>query len=130
MNRKDSEPNKKQRGDAIEALAASFLIQHKHSILERNYFSRWGEIDIISEHHRTIIFTEVRYRANANYGGAAASIDNRKQKKLIKTAHVYIQSKKLTLRNARFDVIAVSILQGRYTIDWLKNAFEENSREY
>jgi putative endonuclease len=77
---------------------------------------------------KTLVFVEVRFRKNSNFGGGLESITLSKQKKLRKTAELYLQQKNQEL-NARFDVVSMSkntqtILDKQtYTYDWITNAF-------
>jgi len=68
----------------------------------------------------TLVFIEVRKRSNPQFGGAAASIDARKQSKLIATAQLYLANLK-AIPVCRFDAVLVD---GNDQIEWLKNAFE------
>lgn len=69
----------------------------------------------------TLVFIEVRYRKNANYGGAAASVTPKKQQRIIKAALAY-QQQNAPQSSMRFDVVA---LEGNdMEIDWIKSAFD------
>lgn len=114
-------PNKTQiRGAAAESAGAVYLQQHGLKLLTKNYHSRFGEIDLIMQDGETLVFIEVRLRSQSHFGGAAASIDQRKQAKLIATAHLYLAN--LTrIPPCRFDAL---LLDGNTQIEWVKNAFE------
>ena len=71
------------RGDDAEQRAAAYLQLAGLKLVERNYRCRFGEIDLVLHEGSTVVFAEVRLRASARFGGAAASIDARKQAKLI-----------------------------------------------
>ena len=64
-----------------EAIAAKHLAQKRLMLLEQNYHSRFGEIDLIMRHQNTLVFIEVRQRSSNRFGGALASVDQRKQQK-------------------------------------------------
>jgi putative endonuclease len=115
-------PNKKPniRGAEAESAASHFLQQQGLKLLLQNYRSRFGEIDLIMEDGETLVFIEVRMRSQSHFGGAAASIDQRKQSKLISTAHVYLASLN-RIPPCRFDAL---LLDGNANIEWVKNAFE------
>lgn len=68
----------------------------------------------------TLVFVEVRKRSHSQFGGAAASIDQRKQAKLIATAQLYLATLK-AIPVCRFDAL---LINGNEQIEWLKNAFE------
>lgn len=107
-----------QLGADAEQLAAHYLQQRGLKLLQTNYHSRYGEIDLIMQDGDTLVFVEVRLRNNPGFGGAAASVDARKQDKLIKTAQHYLCTLK-KVPPCRFDVVA---LEGD-TVNWLKSAF-------
>ena len=90
--------------------------------IEQNFNSRYGEIDLIMQQQDSVVFIEVRYRKNENFGGAKASVTLAKQNKIQKTALYYMQKQGREL-NARFDVIAMSGEYNNLTIEWIKNAF-------
>src|SRR4051812_25272216 len=72
-------------GVAAEQLAESYLARLGLEIVERNYRCRFGEIDLIALDGDALVFVEVRLRRNSRFGGAAASIDYAKQRKLVAT---------------------------------------------
>lgn len=77
---------------------------------------------MIMQDGATLVFIEVRLRRNANFGGAAASIDARKQQRIIHTAQQYLASLACT-PPCRFDVVLMDDAKGR-DVQWLKNAFD------
>ena len=112
------------KGLQAEQLAQNWLTKQRIEILERNFHSRWGEIDIIAIDKSTICFIEVRYRKSAYYGTAAESVTLDKQRRIIKTAQAYlIQNKKHSQRCARFDVLSMAGDLDKPEIDWYKDAF-------
>jgi len=116
--------DKQQKGQAGEDQALRFLNKAGLTLLERNYRSRWGEIDLVMRDKNCIVFIEVRVRSNAGFGGAAASVDSRKQEKLRKTALIYLQQHKASSRQAaRFDVVACAPHQQELRCDWIQDAF-------
>ena len=108
-------------GAQAEQLAADYLQRHGLRLIAKNYRSRFGEIDLILFDGNVLVFVEVRLRRNADFGGAAASIDARKQAKLITTAQQYLTTLP-TVPPCRFDAI---LLDGSGHIEWLKNAFSD-----
>ncbi len=110
------------KGQVCEQIACDYLIQNSLKLITKNFHSRYGEIDLIMQHESTLVFIEVRYRKNKNFGGAKASITPGKQKKLQKTALYYMQQKGREY-HARFDVIAISGEASNQDIEWIKNAF-------
>lgn len=109
-------------GERAEQWAAHFLQQQGLKLVERNYRSRFGEIDLIMQDGDTLVFVEVRLRRSANFGGAAASIDCRKQQRIIRTSQQYLSGLG-RIPACRFDAILMGDAPGGDT-HWVKNAFE------
>lgn len=119
----------RSKGNKYEELAAIKLKRNGYEILKRNYYSRYGEIDIIGRDADTLFFAEVKYRKNLKYGVPSEAVDERKQHKIIKTAEEFIYKNEdniLKLFNEfpkiRFDI--VEILDNKIRI--IKNAFYKN----
>jgi putative endonuclease len=107
-----------------EELALAHLVAHGLQLVTRNYRCKLGEIDLVMLDGRTLVLVEVRYRASNDYGGAAASIDWQKQRKLVKTAeHLLMKRADLRQYPARFDVIAITTGADGTRIRWIKSAF-------
>lgn len=112
--------NKKQLGNIAEEKACAFLQKKGFCLVERNYRSPVGEIDLIMQDKNEVVFIEVRSRAYATYGTAIESINKTKQQKVMKSAIYYLQKRKwLDKVNYRFDVVGCSPTN----IEWIKNAF-------
>ncbi|MCD8090334.1 MAG: YraN family protein [Clostridiales bacterium] len=80
-----------------------------YKILERNYFKRGGEIDIIAEKDDVLVFVEVKYRTMDLYGPGSQAVTKTKQKKICNTAKIYLADNDLSWdRDMRFDVIDVT----------------------
>ncbi|MEM7194708.1 MAG: YraN family protein [Pseudomonadota bacterium] len=113
-----------QDGEAAEHAARNFLLKQGLSCLESNYRSRHGEIDLIMQDSREIVFVEVRYRRSAAFGGAIDSITSAKQRKIRATAEYFLSSNAPgNYTGCRFDVIAVSGSTPRLTCEWIPDAF-------
>lgn len=114
----------RQQGTEIEDLAYDYLIQHGLELRVRNYTSQYGEIDLIMQDKKHLVFIEVRYRRQSNYGSAAATVHRYKQRKIIKTATQYLLCNKLYDKiPCRFDVIAVTVQKDKPVIEWIRDAF-------
>lgn len=107
-----------------EALATIFLRLKGYKILNRNYHSRFGEIDIIAQKRKTVVFVEVKSRGRNSIASPSEWVDIYKQKRLIKTAQTYIVYKKIDDVDTRFDVIEVLKDGVRLKINHIINAFE------
>lgn len=108
-----------------EALACRHLEQQGLKLITRNFRCKMGEIDLIMQHEKAVVFVEVRFRKNAHYGSALESIDFRKQRKLINTAQFFMQKYDPRLqRTYRFDVVAIQGEPGNNPdIQWVSPAF-------
>ena len=112
---------RRQQGQMAEAEACRHLQQQGLGLVERNYQCRSGEIDLIMREQQSLVFVEVRYRSSAQFGGAAASVDPRKQAKLIAAASHYLQQHPaLAQHPARFDVVAITPT----ALEWIRDAFQ------
>lgn len=107
------------KGAQAEDAAMQYLQQHGLKLVTRNYRSRFGEIDLIAQDRETLVFVEVRMRSGKDFGGAAASIDARKQSKIIRTAQHYL-STLAHIPPCRFDAV---LLSPPDNIEWIRNAF-------
>ena len=112
-------------GDWSENLACDWLIGHKLKLEERNFRSRYGEIDLIMKDQDCLVFVEVRYRKNATFGSAEESVNQKKCQRLIATAENYLLINGYGINtNLRFDVVAISPAKEsdlHCTINWIKN---------
>lgn len=117
--------NSLQIGQMGENAAVSYIKSKEYMILDRNYHSRFGEIDIIAKNKNYIVFIEVKTRHETAMVTAFEAVDAFKQKKIIKTAMIYLMKHNLDLQ-PRFDVIEVIIEKGSGSIkavNQIENAF-------
>lgn len=113
--------NRKKQGNEAEAQACRYLQEKGLKLLLTNFSTKAGEVDLIFKDAETLVFVEVRYRKNKDFGGAAASVTTKKQQRIIKAALAY-QQKHMPQSSMRFDVVAI---EGDNTdIDWIKSAFD------
>lgn len=111
------------RGRAAEAQALAYLKARGLKLIEQNYRCRGGEIDLVMRDGDTVVFVEVRFRSHSQYGGAAASVDRRKQRRLVHAATHFLQRHRMTEKAARLDVVAIG--PGDEQVQWLRNAISE-----
>ena len=118
--------DRKEAGSASENAALKFLQARGLELVTRNHRCRMGEIDLVMMDRGTLALIEVRYRRADGFGGAAASVDFRKQRRLIAAArHLLATRSDLRKYPARFDVVALtSVGAERLEIEWIKAAFE------
>lgn len=111
--------NNRQKGNNAEKMAIDFLIKNDYIILETNYQTRFGEIDIIAKQKTYVIFIEVKYRKNIKKGYPREAVSLTKQNKIKMVALEYIYKNNLNNTDFLFDVI--EILDKNIT--HIKNAF-------
>jgi len=111
-------------GKKGEKIAAVFLKKNGYRISETNFHCPFGEIDIIARDKSELVFIEVKTRKSGELGYPEQAVDTRKQKKMSQLALWYLQKNKLADINARFDVVAITILPEGNEIKLIKNAFD------
>ncbi len=110
-------------GDSYEDRALAFLRAQGMRLVERNFNTRYGELDLVMESGEMLVFIEVRYRQHGGYGGAVASVTASKQRKLVRAASLYLQANPQRAQQpCRFDVLAFGDADGEP--EWIPNAFE------
>ena len=117
---------RQRAGLRAEDAAAAYLQARGAHILLRNFRCRCGELDIVARVGRDeLAIVEVRTRSSTAFGGAAASVDAGKRRRLVRAASVLLQQRRdLARLRARFDVIVVRDPCGDAPkIDWIKHAF-------
>ncbi len=118
-------------GNLGEEAAVRAIKKQGYKIIERNYRTKMGEIDIIAKDGEYTCFIEVRLRKNNDFGSPADTIDTRKQQKIIRTAKYYAVVKKIYDSPMRFDVVLINadVKDGKLTnvkTEIIKNAFYIN----
>jgi putative endonuclease len=112
-------------GKEGEQIALAYLRKNGYRICEINFRCPLGEIDIIARDKTgDIVFLEVKTRKSIDLGYPEQAVGTRKQKKMSQLALWYLQKKKMADHNARFDVIAVTLLPERTEIKLIQNAFD------
>jgi putative endonuclease len=100
--------NKRSVGTKGEDRAVAYLETLKYKVLERNYRSHFGEIDIIAKDRSHTVFVEVKSRNSYLFGSPHESIVNKKKRRIILTAVDYMQKNHLINKPIRFDVVAIN----------------------
>lgn len=114
----------KLKGYEMETKALEHLEAHDFQLICRNFYCRQGEIDLIGILDRCLIFVEVRYRKTSGFGTAAETISVTKQRKILHCAQYFLKmAPQYSNLSCRFDVIAITLLQGNLKIDWITDAF-------
>jgi putative endonuclease len=115
----------KDKGNFGENEALKFLVKNGYTILERNFRTRYGEIDIIGRDSDYISFIEVKARKDIGFGLPCQAVDIRKQYRIARMALLYIAIKNLKKEDFRFDVVEL-IYDSEYVkyIRIIKDAFQ------
>lgn len=113
--------NKRKLGEEQEKRASVYLKEKGYEILEHNFFSRYGEIDLIARENEYLVFVEVKYRKDVHLGYPEESITTLKMKRILRTANWYMMKNQISENTpCRFDVVA---MLGE-KIKVIKNAFD------
>lgn len=97
-----------------EALAAEYLRKKHYKIVANGFHSRFGEIDLIVQNRKFLVFVEVKLRKSARFAHAKEYVDSRKQEKLRLTASIYLSQNPTNLQ-PRFDIIEIYAPDGTAT---------------
>lgn len=119
---------KKNMGDLGESLAAVLLESKGYYILERQFHTKFGEIDIIAmtQDKSTVVFAEVKTRKDGSHGLAAESVGHTKLQRMVKSAQVFMLENPAEA-DIRFDVIEVYANRGCPRLNHIENAFPDLS---
>ncbi len=116
--------DKSETGRKGESFCEEYYRKRGYEIKERNYHSRYGEIDLIAEKDKTVVFVEVKTRDEKALSRPAEAVNKSKQKKLILTSMQYMENLPFDI-NCRFDVFEVWQKEGRiYRFNCIEAAFE------
>ena len=117
--------NTKRIGNRGEEEAAAYLEQKGYAILERQYRTPLGEIDLIARDGRTLAFVEVKTRRNERFGSPSSAVGWEKQRRIIRAAMWYMNQRQGDVPPCRFDVVEVyAPPKGAWKVRHLENAFE------
>lgn len=120
-------PRRRRFGDFGERVAASHLEAKGYTIIERNWSTREGEIDIIAARGSNLVFVEVRSRQGRSMGTPEESISGRKAQHMRAAAAAYSQQHPEAPVNHRIDVVAIELdAKGRVMrVEQIENAIED-----
>lgn len=127
-------PDRAALGRAAEDLAARHLESQGATLLLRNFRRRTGELDLVALHAGVVLVVEVRLRSRDDYGGGAASVDVRKQRRVVRTTQQLLQSRRDLARwPLRFDVVVVTPDGAArpdgaaWRLEWIRHAFSADA---
>lgn len=114
----------KEVGDMAEEIAAEYLASNGCRVLDKKFsYKQLGEVDIIVEEGKEVVFVEVRFRTSTVYGTPEESLRPGKLRKIRRTALMWLTINGRTRAACRFDVIAIDLVGGEPVIRHLRNAF-------
>ena len=117
--------NQRQKfGKDSESVAVKHLKKNGYKILQQNYRTKLGEIDIIAKDKKTLVFVEVKARQSIHFGSPKWAVTPKKQRKISMVTLYYLKATKQQNVKARFDVVTISSLPNNPRIEIIKNAFE------
>ena len=117
--------NQRQKfGKDSESVAVRHLKKNGYKILQQNYRTKLGEIDIIAKDKQALVFVEVKARKSSRFGSPKWAVTPMKQRKISMVALCYLKATNQQNVKARFDVVTISSLQNNPQIEIIKNAFE------
>ncbi|HET7662865.1 MAG TPA: YraN family protein [Rhodanobacteraceae bacterium] len=112
-------------GDTFELRARRHLQKAGLAPVAHNYSTRFGELDLVMRDGDTLVFVEVRYRRNAHFGGAAASVTSRKRERLIRAASGFLAAHpQYADGDCRFDVVTFEGDGDKARCHWQQAAFD------
>lgn len=109
-------------GKEAEQMAADFLVDNSHKIMERNFRYLNAEVDIISLRDGILHIVEVKARSYTHYGEPQDFVNTQKIKLLIKVANYYVEKNDLNVE-VQFDIISIVKHQGSVAINYIEDAF-------
>lgn len=115
--------NNRASGGLGEEIARRYLVRKGHEILERNYRTRRGELDLISRHGRTLVIVEVKLRRSTGYGDPLEAVTPRKQETIRLMAEEYLSEREPEHHDLRFDVVGILLRTGVPEITHVEDAF-------
>ncbi|KAA0014257.1 YraN family protein [Billgrantia pellis] len=111
------------RGARIERLAADWLAARGLRLIASNQQFKGGELDLVMADGETLVFVEVRHRADTRHGHPLETVTITKQRRLVHAARFYLLRNRLSCP-CRFDVLAVTGTPPALDFDWVQSAFE------
>lgn len=115
--------SRKKAGDRGERLALEYLVGKGYVLVESNYRTRFGEIDLILRSGTTLVFVEVKLRRGSGFGDPLESVTPRKQATIRTLAEGYIADREPDFEEARFDVVGILETEGGREIQHIEDAF-------
>lgn len=119
--------NRRRIGQRGEDLALSYLAEKGYALVERNYRTRHGEIDLVVRDEETLVFVEVKLRRGTGFGDPLEAVTPRKRAKIRLMAEQYLVERDpefiASFDELRFDVVGILLVSGKPEIRHVENAF-------
>lgn len=112
-----------RKGNRGEDVALRYLLSRGLQLVERNYRTRYGEVDLVLRQSGTLVFVEVKWRSSLDYGSPMEAVDDRKQQAIRSMAEQYLAEKEPDFEEIRFDVVGILAGAGNARIEYVKDAF-------
>ena len=111
-------------GKKAEVIAKRYLLKNGLKLIEQNFSTKAGEIDLVMQDGCVLVFVEVRYRQSTQFGFPEETVTLAKQRKIVKAAQQYLIQKKLFDKfECRFDIVAIHGTIPKPIINWITDAF-------
>jgi len=114
---------KKQLGNRGEKIAANYLSQRGYKVLTRNYYTRYGELDIVCRKGSNLVVVEVKTRTSREFGYPEEAVTPRKIGHLKKAVLIYLENSGCFFEEIRFDIVTVFIDGDIVKVNHIENAF-------
>lgn len=111
---------KKELGNLGEQIASEYLEKNRYKILEKNFYCRQGEIDIIAKDKKEVVFIEVKTRTSSKFGKPSEAVTTTKQERMCKSAKYFLYKTNQSNMPVRFDVVEVLIKNGKFNVNHIK----------
>jgi putative endonuclease len=116
--------NRRALGARGEVLAGEWYTAHGYTVLDRNWRTRWGELDLVLERNHVIVFCEVKTRTTDAFGIGAESVTRDKQQRIRRLAGQWLDAHDQSHRGLRFDVVSIlAPRDGPPVVDVYEGAF-------
>ncbi|RLB95294.1 MAG: YraN family protein [Deltaproteobacteria bacterium] len=115
---------RRHTGVSGESFAVEVLEKNGYQILEQNYRTSLGEIDIIAREGDVLVFVEVKSRRTGQFGSPKLAVTAKKQRKISMVALEYLKQTRQNGEKARFDVVSIRFVPEQPDVEIIKNAFE------
>jgi putative endonuclease len=106
-----------------EELALRYLTRQGYTLVERNYRTRYGELDLIVRQNNTLVFVEVKLRRGTGFGDPLEAVTPHKQAKIRSLAELYLLDREPAFDTVRFDVVGILLGKGPPRVQHIEDAF-------